>query len=170
MFRYLFPLFIAVPLLEAWLLIKVGGVIGAGSTVLLIVLTAIIGVFCLRRQGASTLNRIHHNLYNGTLPAIELVEGALLVVAGALLLTPGFATDAAGFLLLWPWARKLMILRLRDKLLTPFVVKTEQMTPSDNAQNDAHIEVDVLTAASRRTTKRPEHSGDIIDAEYTRDD
>jgi len=176
MFRFLFPLFIVVPLLEAWLLIQVGGVIGAGSTILLIVLTAVIGVFCLRRQGASTLNRVHQNLYKGVLPAIELVEGALLLVAGALLLTPGFATDAVGFLLLWPRARRSMIHRVRDKLLAPFVADPQQaqayrdFKPAQDDSAQAQDDVEVYTASGRRAGKPSQRSGDVIDAEYTRED
>ena len=101
-FRYLFILFLAVPLIEIYFLIKVGDVIGAWPTVLLVVLTAILGVWLLRWQGLTTLTRVQASLQRGELPAQAMLEGMLLLVAGALLLTPGFVTDGFGFLILVP--------------------------------------------------------------------
>ncbi len=88
-----------------YLLIEVGGYIGTLPTVALVMLTAVIGVALLRVQGLATLTRGLARLQQGQLPAQELAEGLLLAVAGALLLTPGFVTDAAGFLLLFPPSR-----------------------------------------------------------------
>ncbi len=105
-FRYLFLLFLLVPLVEIYFLIQVGKVIGAGWTVFFVVFTAVLGAALLRVQGLSTLNRVQRSLEQGRLPAIELVEGLMLLVAGALLLTPGFVTDAIGFLLLVPPLRR----------------------------------------------------------------
>lgn len=101
-FRYLFILFLAVPLIEIYFLIQVGEVIGAWPTVLLVVLTAILGVWLLRWQGLTTLTRVQASLQHGELPAQAMLEGMLLLVAGALLLTPGFVTDSFGFLILVP--------------------------------------------------------------------
>lgn len=101
-FRYLFILFLAVPLIEIYFLIQVGEVIGAWPTVLLVVITAVLGVWLLRWQGLSTLTRVQTSLQHGELPAQAMVEGMLLLVAGALLLTPGFVTDAFGFIILMP--------------------------------------------------------------------
>ncbi len=101
-FRYLFILFLAVPLVEIYFLIKVGDVIGAWPTVLLVVLTAILGVWLLRWQGITTLTRVQASLQRGELPAQAMLEGMLLLIAGALLLTPGFVTDSFGFLILVP--------------------------------------------------------------------
>lgn len=83
-----------------------GSIIGAISTILLILATAIIGAALLRQQGLSTLSRFQSNLSSGTLPAQELIEGILLAVGGALLMTPGFVTDAMGFFCLIPFSRK----------------------------------------------------------------
>jgi UPF0716 protein FxsA len=101
-FRYLFILFLTVPLIEIYFLIQVGEVIGAWPTVLLVVFTAILGVWLLRWQGLTTLTRVQTSLARGELPAQTMLEGMLLLVAGALLLTPGFVTDAFGFLILVP--------------------------------------------------------------------
>jgi UPF0716 protein FxsA len=105
MFPFIIALFLAVPVVEIYLLIQVGQVIGAGWTILLVVLTAVIGVWLLRIQGLSTLTRAQQKLQANELPAREILEGMALVVAGALLLTPGFFTDAIGFLLLFPPTR-----------------------------------------------------------------
>ena len=105
MFPLIVFLFLAIPIVEIYLLIQVGEVIGAGWTILLVVLTAVIGVWLLRIQGLSTLTRAQQKLQDNQLPARELLEGMALVVAGAFLLTPGFFTDALGFLLLFPPTR-----------------------------------------------------------------
>jgi UPF0716 protein FxsA len=105
----LFAVFLVVPLLEVWLLVAVGGFIGAGWTIFLVVLTAVIGAALVRAQGMSTLARSRELLRRGELPAAELLEGVTLLVAGALLLTPGFFTDAIGFLLLVPPLRRRII-------------------------------------------------------------
>ncbi len=99
-------LFLVVPVAEIYLLIKVGSLIGAIPTILLILATAIIGAGLLRQQGLSTLACFQNNLSSGTLPAQEMIEGILLAVGGALLMTPGFVTDAMGFFCLIPFTRK----------------------------------------------------------------
>ena len=91
-----------------YLLIEVGGYIGAVPTIGLVMITAVIGVALLRIQGLATLTRGVSRLNKGELPAREMVEGLLLAVAGALLLTPGFITDAVGFVLLAPPSRQLI--------------------------------------------------------------
>jgi len=95
--RFLLLVFIVVPLVEMMLLFEVSDVIGGLSTVGLVVLTAVIGIQILKRQGISTLLRAQHRLQSGELPAQEIVEGMMLAGAGALLLTPGFITDTLGF-------------------------------------------------------------------------
>jgi UPF0716 protein FxsA len=100
-----FLVFFLTPIVEMYLLIEVGGYIGALPTIGLVMLTAVIGVALLRIQGFATLTRGLSRLQQGQLPAQELAEGLLLAVAGAMLLTPGFVTDAAGFVLLFPPSR-----------------------------------------------------------------
>ena len=102
-------LFVIVPLVELYLIIEVGSLIGALWTVFLVLFTAVIGVSLLRIQGLNTLNRARQNLDEGTLPAMEMMEGILLAVGGALLITPGFITDSLGFLCLIPVTRRAMI-------------------------------------------------------------
>jgi len=98
--RFIVILFIAVPLIEMLLLFEVSDVIGGLNTLGLVVLTAVIGVQILKRQGLNTLLRANQRLESGQLPAQEITEGMLLAAAGALLLTPGFITDCIGFVFL----------------------------------------------------------------------
>ncbi|HEB58101.1 MAG TPA: FxsA family protein [Gammaproteobacteria bacterium] len=109
LFPILLVLFLLVPLLEIYLLIKVGSHIGAFNTIVLVVATAIGGAALLRLQGLATLTRVRQEMEAGVLPAMPMLEGVLLVFAGALLLTPGFFTDALGFLLLIPPLRRALI-------------------------------------------------------------
>jgi len=102
-------LFILVPLIEIYLLIKVGSIIGALPTVLIVIFTAILGTTLLKQQGLATLRRYQESLGQGKIPAQELVEGLALAFGGALLLTPGFATDFIGFLCLVPFTRQWII-------------------------------------------------------------
>jgi UPF0716 protein FxsA len=107
--RILFVLFIIVPIAEMWVLIKVGEQIGATMTIMAVLLTAMIGVTLLRQQGLSTLFRANQRLEQGQIPAKEIFDGICLAVGGALLLTPGFLTDAFGFFCLVPYSRSLLV-------------------------------------------------------------
>lgn len=110
--RLLFALFIILPILEMWVLIEVGAVIGALPTIGLVLLTAVVGAALLRQQGLSTLTRAQSRLDSGQVPATEILEGLMLAIGGALLLTPGFITDAIGFSCLLPMTRKALAAQL----------------------------------------------------------
>ncbi len=103
-----FLLFIALPALEIFLMIKIGGKIGALNTVALIFLTAIIGIYFAKLQGVKTLKSGMVNLYQNKVPAYELLSGASIAIAALLLIIPGFFTDFFGFLLLVPFTRKII--------------------------------------------------------------
>jgi UPF0716 protein FxsA len=103
--------FVGAPLVELYLLIEVGSVIGALPTILLSVFTAILGGALVRWQGFSVLFRAQSAMAREEVPAIELMEGALLLLVGLALLLPGFITDAIGFLLLIPPLRQALIVR-----------------------------------------------------------
>jgi UPF0716 protein FxsA len=105
-------IFFLTPVVEMYLLIEVGGYIGSLPTIGLVMITAVIGIALLKRQGLATLTRGVSRLQKGELPAREMVEGLLLAVAGALLLTPGFVTDAIGFVLLTPVLRAMVAERV----------------------------------------------------------
>ncbi len=105
MFPILLLMFITVPIIEIALFIQVGGVLGLWPTVALILLTAFVGASLVRSQGIQTLLSVQQRLQQGELPAQQIVEGVMLAVAGVLLLTPGFMTDAMGMAVLLPWPR-----------------------------------------------------------------
>ena len=113
-------IFIVVPLIEILLLIEIGSRIGAFNTILVIVLTAILGASMMRQQGFTIMRNIQRDLSQGRMPTGELINGALVLVGGIVLLTPGFFTDAMGLILLIPatrgFIRKKIQLLIRRKI------------------------------------------------------
>ena len=103
-----FLLIIGLPVLEIFLMIKVGGKVGALNTIALIFLTAIIGIYFAKLQGIQTLKSGMANLYQNKLPAYDLLSGASIAIAALLLIIPGFFTDFVGFLFLIPFTRKIL--------------------------------------------------------------
>ena len=101
-------LIILIPILEIYLFIKIGSQIGAFTTISLIFVTAIIGVFYARYEGLNTLRSGVSQLYKNQMPLFELMSGAALAVAALLLILPGFATDLFGFLIIFPFTRKII--------------------------------------------------------------
>ena len=104
-----FLLFIGVPAVEVFLMIKIGGEIGALNTVSLILLTAIIGIYFAKLEGIKTMRSGIMNLYQNKIPIYEIISGASIAIAALLLIIPGFFTDSIGFLLLIPFTRKILI-------------------------------------------------------------
>lgn len=102
----LFLAFTLIPVAEIYILIKIGTVIGALNTVILVIVTALVGAFLAKLQGLETMLRMRSNLRQGIIPAEELLDAFLIMVAGIVLLTPGFLTDIAGLLLLLPQSRR----------------------------------------------------------------
>lgn len=102
-------LFVGIPLTELYFLIKVGAQIGAFPTIFLTIFTALLGGYMVRRQGFSTLMRVRGMVDRGEVPAIEVMEGAVLLVCGVLLLLPGFITDVVGFIFLVPPVRRWLL-------------------------------------------------------------
>jgi UPF0716 protein FxsA len=97
------------PLVELYFLIKVGGVLGPIPTILLVVFTAVVGVALMRQQGFTTLARVRYGMARGEVPAMEMLEGVIILACGILLLFPGFLTDALGFLGLIPPVRRAVV-------------------------------------------------------------
>jgi len=108
-------LFFAVPLLEIYLLIQVGSAVGALTTVFLVVFTAVLGGLLMRVQGMATFTSLQQTMQRGEIPALQMFEGAVLLLSGALLLTPGFFTDILGFMGLITPLRRYVILRTLRK-------------------------------------------------------
>ena len=114
-----FLLFIGLPALEIFLLIIIGGQVGALNTVALIFLTAIIGIYFAKLQGIQTLKSGMVNLYQNKMPVYEMMSGASIAIAALLLIVPGFLTDLIGFLLLMPFTRKIFFkLAFKNKPMT----------------------------------------------------
>ena len=127
-----FLLFICLPALEIYLLIEIGGQVGALNTVALIFLTAIIGLYFAKHQGLQTLKTGMINLYQNKVPIYEMMSGASIALAAFLLIVPGFFTDFIGFFLLIPFTRKILfILTLRKK--------TKKSNKSENKIIDGEI-------------------------------
>ena len=111
----LFLIILFVPLVEIYLFIQIGGQIGAFNTILIILLTAVVGVYFVRLQGLSTLKSGVTQLYKNQIPVYEMISGAALALAAFLLIIPGFATDIIGFLLILPITRNIIFKLLGKK-------------------------------------------------------
>lgn len=134
MSRILFALFVVVPIIEIAIFVALGGLIGFWWTMGGIVFTAVLGSFLLRQQGMSVLFSIQNKLNAGGFPAQEIVDGVMLAIAGALLLTPGFFTDAVGFSLFVPLVRQTLFteLRKRVKIVSATSYQSYQQRPQDD--------------------------------------
>jgi UPF0716 protein FxsA len=106
LFPILLALFVVVPILEIALFVVVGDRIGLPATLALVVVTAVVGASLVNRQGRGTMAAVHQETLAGRFPARELAHGGMILVAGALLITPGFLTDGVGFSLLVPQVRE----------------------------------------------------------------
>jgi UPF0716 protein FxsA len=141
--------FIGVPLLEIAVFIQVGGFLGLWPTLAIVILTAVIGTALLRIQGLVTLARAQAQMNQGALPTRELFDGACLLIAGVLLLTPGFVTDGLGFLLFLPAARDIL-----RRMLSRYMA----------GRMESHIYVDGQEVRPDRKA-RPER-GPMIEGEF----
>lgn len=147
-------LFIIVPIVEMMILIEVGSLIGAFYTILLVLLTAMIGVSLLKKQGLSTLLRANEKMSTGQMPVSEIGEGMMLAMAGALLLTPGFVTDTLGFIFLTPGLRQQIAVHLVKRFVT-------------NAQSTSHYSHYEFRSGQGTTDYSSRSEGnDVIDGEF----
>ncbi|MGD8236041.1 MAG: FxsA family protein [Chromatiales bacterium] len=149
-------IFVFIPLTELYVIIEVGDQIGAFATIWLVVLTAVIGGWLVRKQGMGILFRIRQQMEQGEAPAIEMLEGALLAVMGILLLLPGFITDALGFLLLIPPLRRFLVLE--------FLKRSGTMTHADvtivRKDSGSRKRIDVIEGEFRREDEGFRHKPD----------
>ena len=127
-----FLLFIGIPALEIFLMIKIGGKIGALNTVSLIFLTAIIGIYFAKLEGIKTMRSGVMNMYQNKIPIYEMISGASIAIASLLLIIPGFFTDTIGFLILIPFTRKILI---------SFFVKKNKLSTNQNNTNTLDGEI-----------------------------
>ncbi|WP_370279424.1 FxsA family protein [Pontibacterium sp.] len=180
--RFLFLLFIIVPIIEITLLIQVGQAIGAWYTVGLVLLSAFIGVNMLRYQSVSTLARAQQRANQGEIPGREMVEGIVLAVGGALLVTPGFVTDVIGFCCLIPYTRQAFANAMISRF-TVVAMNSRQASfestfggpgfdPSSpegfESKEQSQQEGAHYADSPFRKDKPQSHGGDVIDGEYQR--
>lgn len=167
----LLVLFIIIPLIELAVILKVNSFIGIGWTLGLIIITAFVGVRLLRLQGISTLLRANQKMQQGQIPALEMAEGFLLALAGAMLLTPGFVTDGLGFLLLIPATRKLFVNRV-IKFMSPRMMSGGGFQATGSFREGGFSEQNVKDVYSQEPAQdqgRQERIT-IIEGEFTKDD
>ena len=125
---------IGFPILEILVMIKVGQQVGAINTILLILLTAIVGIYYARIEGLNTIRSGFVNLYKNKIPVYEMISGASIAIAAILLIIPGFITDIIGFFLLFPFSRKILVTTWINKN------KTENKMRNDNVLDGEIIE------------------------------
>jgi len=157
MIRYWPLLFIVIPLTEIFLFVEIGSRIGGLNTVMIVLLTAFIGVNLLRYQGINTLRRAQQQMAQGQMPAQEMLEGMVLAVGGVLLITPGFLTDTLGLICLLPPTRRLIIRYLLARA-------TMQMHSQFQA-GPGYEKHDSSTQSPPH-----EHKGRTIEGDYRRED
>ena len=134
--NFLLIIMVAVPAIEIFLMIKIGSFIGAINTILLIFLTAIIGVYLAKKESLNTLKSGFNNIYQNKLPIYEIISGASIAIAAVLLIVPGFVTDLMGFTLIFTLTRKILIKFWLNK-------KNTIRNTQDNNKVDAEIIDDV---------------------------
>lgn len=141
---WLFLIFVAVPIIEIGLFIQVGGFLGLWPTLAIVVLTALVGTTLMRAQGMAALQKMQSSLETGQNPADPIANGAFILVAGILLLTPGFFTDAIGLSLLVPPVRQLLIKAIASRIKSSATVYTSsygQAQPASETVVEGDFEV-----------------------------
>ena len=146
---FLLLLFILMPVIEIWVMIDIGGIIGAGWTVLAILATAAIGASLVRFQGLGVYTRLNQTAARGEIPAMEMIEGLSLLISGALLLTPGFITDGLGFLILIPPLRRWLALAMLKRF---FIVPADSTVQAAEGGKTT-IDVTTIEGEYRRIDK-----------------
>ena len=147
-----FLVFFSIPIVEMYLLIEVAERIEALPTILLVMLTAVLGVSLIRQQGLSTLTKGIRRLNQAEIPAAEIIEGVLLAVAGAFLITPGFLTDFIGFMIIIPMIRRITALMLLKRMTARADFRTNGYDLGDGSH------------------KTRDTSGSVIEGEYENKD
>ncbi|MBQ4832709.1 FxsA family protein [Pseudoalteromonas sp. MMG010] len=159
MFRFLFVLFIIIPIIEIALLIQVSEVIGGFATIALVILTAILGAKMVKQQGMGAMQNVQSQMAQGQMPAKELFTGICVVIAGVLLLTPGIMTDVFGLLLLTP--------AIRNKLAAGLASQATVKMSASMQQNQRP------SGFSQQSTQQNNHQVEhptTIDGEFERKD
>ncbi|MBI1494001.1 FxsA family protein [Halocynthiibacter styelae] len=159
---WLFIAFLAVPLIEIALFIQVGGAIGLFPTLVVVVITAMLGTWLVRSQGAQAMGQLRGSFNEMRDPTEPLAHGAMILFAGALLLTPGFFTDGAGFLLLFPPFRVAALKYMRSRVnVQSFTMgqhpgaQPHHRNPADDIVDGEYAEVDPDAPRVHHTSDKP---------------
>jgi len=150
-FLFIVLLFIGIPVIEISLLIRVSNVIGGFNTIAFVIFTAVLGAYLVKQQGLATLAKLQEEANAGRVPAQQILEGVALLVAGTVLLTPGFATDAFGFALLIPPIRLAIIKWFARKGL----------------HNTVNFQFNSTSGAYPNSPTSDHRNGSVIEGEYT---
>ncbi|NMP31770.1 FxsA family protein [Thalassotalea sp. M1531] len=163
MFRILFLLFVVIPIIEIAVLMQVGSLIGAWPTVAIVVITAWLGAKNVKAQGIATVQNLQTKMAQGEAPSEEIVAGLLLLVAGVLLVTPGFVTDAFGLSLLVPQVRLALVKSVQQHLSVQTVGASGFSYSAQSFSQEEHVD-------SYEEAKHHVHQGKTIDGEFERKD
>ena len=148
MFIKLLALFLLIPIIELFIMFKVGKVIGLEITILIIIITAIIGAKLTKVQGAKAIKNAQSEIKGGKLPHNEVMDGIMIIIAGAFLLTPGFVTDIVGFSLLLPTLRsnyqKLLLAFIKTKILFAQSPINKQKKEGKSNDDPTIIEAEII--------------------------
>ena len=167
MFRILFLLFIVVPIIEIAVLMQVGELIGAWPTVAIVIITAWLGAKNVKTQGIATVQNLQNKMAQGEAPSEEIVAGLLLLVAGVLLVTPGFVTDAFGLSLLIPQVR-LGLVKSVQKHITMQTIGASGFTYTSYSNQTQQPFEQPEQEDSYEQAKQHIHQGKTIEGEYER--
>ncbi len=167
MFRLLFVLFIIIPIIEISVLMQVGELLGMWPTIGVVILSAWIGAKYVRQQGLATLQSVQTKMAQGEMPSSEIVTGLMLLVAGVLLVTPGFVTDIFGLSLLVPSIRQAIAASVQKHIKVNSHVAGNSAGASFYTGNTYENE-EFSQAPKQESKEIPHHHGEIIDGEYTR--
>ena len=172
MFKVLFFLFIAIPIVEIAVLIQVGEVLGLWPTIAIVIGSAWLGAKYVRQQGIATMQSVQHKMANGELPSTEIVTGLMLLIAGMLLVTPGFVTDTFGLLLLIPKVRENIAKAVQKHIKVNTVVgatgNTFNQSPFEQGNVYEHDNNGPFTANAQQPISH--HEGETIEGDFTRKD
>ncbi|MDO9106544.1 MAG: FxsA family protein [Methylovulum sp.] len=141
--RILFLVVLVVPFAEIYLLLQVGGIIGALPTIFLVVFTALLGAFLLKQQGLATFRRFQLSMAQGEVPAYEIIEGPIILLGGVLLLTPGFITDLMGLVCLIPQLRRKIAQYLIENHVIQAAASFSRSKAADNNVLEGEFHKDV---------------------------
>ena len=174
MFRILFLLFVLIPIIEIAVLMNVGAWLGVWPTVVIVILTAWLGAKNVRQQGIATMNSVQTKLAQGQAPSDEIVAGLMLLVAGVLLVTPGFVTDFFGLSLLIPQVRAGIVSLVQKRMLINQAYFSHQSQANQSGHVYQHGNEDHSQSHSpfnkQIHSEKPQHQGNTIDGEYERKD